>query len=74
MSAAKPMPAICLGWKPLKRNTLLGFAKIQVGALVINDVPDVEHIQREVNRLHEEDDDRRRRSLGGSGILPDDGT
>ena len=43
-------------------------------ALVINDVPDVEHIQREVNRLHEEDDIRRRRDLRGTGILPDDGT
>ncbi len=28
--------------------------------LVIEDVPDVERIQREVNRLHEEDDARRR--------------
>jgi uncharacterized membrane protein YdbT with pleckstrin-like domain len=33
-------------------------------ALIINDVPNVEQIQREVNRLHEEDDLRRRRSLG----------
>ncbi|MDP4015179.1 MAG: PH domain-containing protein [Candidatus Nanopelagicales bacterium] len=32
-------------------------------ALIIEDVPSVEHIQREVNRLHEEDDERRRRSL-----------
>ncbi len=32
-------------------------------ALVINDVPDVEHIQREVNRLHEEDDEGRRRAM-----------
>lgn len=31
-------------------------------ALIINDVPNVEHIQREVNRLHEEDDERRRHS------------
>lgn len=29
-------------------------------ALVINDVPNVERIQREVNRLHEEDSSRRR--------------
>jgi uncharacterized membrane protein YdbT with pleckstrin-like domain len=28
--------------------------------LVIEDVPNVEHIQREINRLHEEDDARRR--------------
>lgn len=32
--------------------------------VVINDVPDVERIQREVNRLHEEDDARRRGSSG----------
>lgn len=34
-------------------------------ALIINDVPNVERIQREVNRLHEEDDAYRR--AGGSG-------
>lgn len=32
-------------------------------ALIIDDVPNVEQIQREVNRLHEEDDLRRRRNL-----------
>lgn len=32
-------------------------------ALIINDVPSVEQIQREVNRLHEEDDERRRSRL-----------
>lgn len=32
--------------------------------LVINDVPGVERIQREVNRLHEADDTRRRREFG----------
>lgn len=32
-------------------------------ALIINDVPNVEQIQREVNRLHEEDDERRRNNL-----------
>ncbi len=31
--------------------------------LVIADVPDVEHIQREVNRLHEQDDERRREAM-----------
>lgn len=31
-------------------------------ALIINDVPNVEEIQREVNRLHEDDDEFRRRS------------
>lgn len=43
-------------------------------ALVIVDVPNVERIQREVNRLHEEDDERRRRSLvadpGGAPAAP----
>jgi uncharacterized membrane protein YdbT with pleckstrin-like domain len=34
--------------------------------LVINDVPNVERIQREVNMLHEEDDARRRRDLGSA--------
>ena len=42
-------------------------------ALVIADVPGVENIQREVQRLHEDDDVRRRRG-SGSGVLPDDGT
>lgn len=31
-------------------------------SLVIHDVPNVEYIQREVNRLHEEDDEARRNS------------
>ena len=47
------------------------------GDLVIDDVPDVEHIQREVYRLHEEDDERRRRrsaELGGDPVPPNDGT
>jgi hypothetical protein len=34
-------------------------------SLVINDVPDVETIQREVQRLHEDDDFRRRRAVTG---------
>ena len=38
--------------------------------LVIADVPNVEVIQMDINRLHEEDDVRRRRELGP---LPDDG-
>jgi uncharacterized membrane protein YdbT with pleckstrin-like domain len=47
------------------------------GTLKINDVPDVEEIQRDVYRLQEEDDVRRR---GGSHenstspVLPTDGT
>ena len=45
--------------------------------LVIDDVPNVEVIQREVYRLHEEDDDRRRRrstDQGGDPLPPTDGT
>lgn len=40
--------------------------------LDIIDVPNVEQIQRDVYRLHEEDDARRRSS--GGGVLPTDGT
>lgn len=40
--------------------------------LDILDVPNVEQIQRDVYRLHEEDDARRRNS--GGGVLPNDGT
>jgi hypothetical protein len=32
------MPAILLAWKELRRNTLLGFATVQLGALKIHDV------------------------------------
>jgi hypothetical protein len=45
--------------------------------LVIEDVPNVEKVQRELYSMHEEDDDRRRRrsvELGGDTVLPDDGT
>lgn len=38
MSGAKPMPCALLEWKPLRKNSLLGFAKIQLGALTIRDV------------------------------------
>lgn len=47
------------------------------GDLVIMDVPNVENIQREVYRLHEEDDARRRSrsdELGGDPVPPTDGT
>jgi len=44
---------------------ILNYGRLRVDSasdeeLVINDVPDVERIQREVNRLQEEDDSRRR--------------
>jgi len=38
MSETKPMPVVILDWRPMKRNSLLGFAKIQLGALKISDV------------------------------------
>ncbi len=38
MSATRPMPVTVLNWKPIKRNSLLGFAEIQLGAMIINDV------------------------------------
>ncbi|MCB0918180.1 MAG: PH domain-containing protein [Actinobacteria bacterium] len=41
-------------------------------ALVINDVPSVERIQREVNRLHEEDDERRRKQFARDMSPPPD--
>lgn len=47
------------------------------GDLVIDDVPNVEVIQRDVYRLHEEDDERRRRgsaASGGDPVPPNDGT
>ena len=46
-------------------------------SLAIDDVPNVEVIQRDVYRLHEEDDDRRRRrsvEQGGDPLPPGDGT
>ena len=45
--------------------------------LIIDDVPNVEVIQREVYRLHEQDDERRRRrsaEQGGDPVPPSDGT
>ena len=45
--------------------------------LIIDDVPNVEVIQRDVYRLHEQDDDRRRRrsvEQGGDPVPPGDGT
>ena len=32
------MKAVCLEWRAMRRSTLLGFAKVQLGALIINDV------------------------------------
>jgi uncharacterized membrane protein YdbT with pleckstrin-like domain len=61
---------------------IFNFGRLEVESagdedLVINDVTNVEVIQREVYRLHEEDDERRRRrsaELGGDPVLPSDGT
>lgn len=61
---------------------ILNYGRLEVTSasdenLVIDDVPNVEVIQRDVYRLHEQDDDRRRqRSVeqGGDPVPPDDGT
>lgn len=38
MSGKGPMPCVLLDWKPMRRNSLLGFANVQLGALKIKDV------------------------------------
>jgi len=38
MSGANLMPVTILEWRPMKRNSLLGFVTIQLGALKIKDV------------------------------------
>ncbi len=61
---------------------MLNYGRLEIESagdedLVIDDVPNVETIQREVYRLHEEDDERRRRrssEMGGDPVLPGDGT
>ena len=36
---ANPMPVSLLAWRPMKRNSLRGFAKVRIGrALVLHDV------------------------------------
>lgn len=59
-------------------GTLTVESASESGTLAIANVPDVENLQREVNRLHEADDLRRRRDLGSGpgpgGVLPTDGT
>lgn len=61
---------------------ILNYGRLEVTSasdenLVIDDVPNVEVIQRDVYRLHEQDDDRRRRrsvEQGGDPVPPGDGT
>ena len=62
---------------------MLNYGELQVesanadGSLYIQDVPNVEEIQRDVYRLQEEDDARRRggsEESGTSQVLPNDGT
>lgn len=61
---------------------VLNYGRLEVTSasdenLVIDDVPNVEVIQRDVYRLHEEDDERRRRrsaEQGGDPVPPGDGT
>jgi len=61
---------------------MLNYGRLEIESagdedLVIDDVPNVETIQREVYRLHEEDDERRRRrseATGGDPVPPGDGS
>ncbi|MFZ8926561.1 MAG: PH domain-containing protein [Candidatus Nanopelagicales bacterium] len=61
---------------------ILNYGRLEVTSasdenLVIDDVPNVEVIQRDVYRLHEQDDDRRRQrssEQGGDPVPPGDGT
>lgn len=61
---------------------LLNYGRLEIESagdedLIIDDVPNVESIQREVYRLHEEDDERRRRrseAAGGDPVPPGDGS
>lgn len=61
---------------------VLNYGRLEVTSasdenLIIDDVPNVEVIQRDVYRLHEEDDERRRRRSvenGGDTVPPGDGT
>lgn len=61
---------------------ILNYGRLEITSasdenLVIEDVPNVEVIQRDVYRLHEQDDDRRRgrsADFGGDPVPPNDGT
>ena len=61
---------------------VLNYGRLEVTSasdenLIINDVPNVEVIQRDVYRLHEQDDERRRRRSsdeGGDPVPPGDGS
>jgi uncharacterized membrane protein YdbT with pleckstrin-like domain len=61
---------------------ILNYGRLEVTSasdenLVIDDVPNVEVIQRDVYRLHEQDDERRRQrstEQGGDPVPPGDGT
>lgn len=61
---------------------ILNYGRLEITSasdenLVIDDVPNVEVIQRDVYRLHEQDDERRRRrsvEQGGDPVPPGDGT
>ena len=61
---------------------ILNYGRLEITSasdenLVIEDVPNVEVIQRDVYRLHEQDDERRRRrsvEQGGDPLPPGDGT
>jgi hypothetical protein len=63
-SANRSMPVVLLGWKPLRRNTLQGFASIRLGAtLKIHDVA-----------VHRHENGRRWAQLPAKPILQADGS
>ena len=57
----------------LNCGTLLVESAGTQGQLRIQSVPDVEQIQREIYRLHDEDDERRRRQYSGQAQQPPQG-
>lgn len=54
----------------LNCGTLMIESAAENGQLVIENIPNVEHVQREVYRLHDEDDAFRRNRFGGSDTSP----
>jgi uncharacterized membrane protein YdbT with pleckstrin-like domain len=57
----------------LNCGTLIVESAGEKGQLTMRGVPDVETIQRDIYRLHDEDDMRRRRAVDGTPPAPDQG-
>lgn len=39
MPSDRPMPVVLLEWRRVHKNTLRGFAKVELGALILNELP-----------------------------------